>query len=274
VVAGIVLWVCVLIYGFWKDWERVRFERLRFLSRSDAMVSLWHIIVDIQQDGSATIKRKIIGKNLATKRKFFEFESQSDLESSPTYEQETKTARAMKVSVHVKRKTGKSQKTFSAEHFEPKTARKVDAVTHIIPLTTPSEGVPELEQNEEFEIEIEEKVKPNTFSMDGDWYGHRVRHPTEGLKIEVLLPAGWHFAPCGVDEHECIGHVKSPTMGEWVETETQLPTTRTVRHRERVMWVLKHERYLPYGEIESEEMAPRLLHVYRLTYGRLERNIE
>lgn len=272
-VVGIIvaIWVGILLIGFVRDWEKTRFERFRSLTRSDAIVTLWHTHIDMNEDGSATIVRKIIGRNLTKKRKFYEFESQADLEMSPEYEQETRQIRTMDISVSLKRKDGSLQRVFTNQSYEPKIVRKVDALTHVIPLVRPSEGIPALEPNEEFEIDIKENVKPGTFLMTGDYYIHRVRHFTEELTIELLLPEGWRFPRrLRVGERKAVGEVKSPTTGEWEEPSVQ-PTTRRVRGREKITWNLRQRRVFPYGEIKIEEIDPRLLHLYRVTYCRLEK---
>lgn len=268
---GVVVWVGVLIIGVVRDWRKRSLENLRILTRSDALVSLWHTIIDINEDGSAVVTRKIYGRNFADKRDFFEFLSQADIERSPQYLEETRELRAMDISVSLRRKDGSLQQVFTNQRLEPKVVRNVDALTHIIPLIKPAEGITSLELGEGFEVDIREAVKPGTFLMTGDFYAHRIRHLTEELEIEMLMPEGWQFPTrLRVGERRIVGQVKSPTLGEWKENLPQ-PTIGMSGSRVKISWNLEHRKFLPYGEIKIEEMHPRLLHQYKVKYGRLER---
>ena len=268
---GVIVWVGVLTIGFVRDWQKRNLENLRILTRSDALVTLWHTTIDINEDGSAVVARKIYGRNFADKRNFFEFLSQADMERSPEYLEETKELRAMDISVCLRRKDGSHQQVFTDQRLEPKVVRNVDALTHIIPLVKPAEGIASLEPGEGFEVEIRENVKAGTFLMTGDFYAHRVRHLTEELEIEMLLPEEWQFPrKLKVGEKRVIGQVKSPTLGEW---EEDLPQPKIGRsgNRVNITWNLEHRKLIPYGKIKIEEMHPRLLHQYKVKYGRLER---
>jgi hypothetical protein len=267
---GIIIWFFVLLIGFFRDYEKNKVERIHTLTQSDAIVTLWKATIDIKADGSAVITRQIHGVNLAPTRKYFEFESQADLPMPPNYVEMTKQSRLMNVSVKLSRKDGSTQQVLTNHSFEPKNVRMVDALIHMIPLANTSTNVAPLESQEEFDIEIKEQTKADTFSLDGDWYSHRVRHMTEELHITIMLPQNYrcsHRIPVG--ESRVLGQVKSPTLGEWENTRIQ-PKIETNGNREIIEWHLRPSRTILSGSLTPIIQDPRLLHEYKLTYCRLE----
>lgn len=268
----IISWAFLMLIGFALDWLKRNRKRMKYLTQSDAVVNLWLAIVDMSEDGSAVVTRKISGVNRAIKRSFYEFESQVDLPREPDYEEEARRARTMDITVHLRRKDGTVQTPFRDAHYEPKSVRKVDAASHIIPLDNPSNGIPPLEPDEYFEIEIREHVKPGSFVMTGDFYSHRIRHLTEAFKVELILPSGWRFPErLRPEEKRAVGWVKSPTLGQWMETAIQ-PIVEEFEDRQRVVWEVKPQTFLfPYTEIDLSKLDPKLLHTYKVTYSRLER---
>jgi hypothetical protein len=92
--------------------------------------------------------------------------------------------------------------------------------------------------------------------MNGDYYQHRVRHLTDKLEVEIVLPKGWNFpSKVGSKEKLVIGEEKSPTMGEWTRTPQQ-PKFSIEKGRVRITWRV---------------VDTKLLHVYKLTYHALDK---
>lgn len=234
------------------DWDEKRRERYRQLSQGDALVKWWRILIDIAEDGSCEMERTIDAVNLVDQRQYYELESWSNPEKDPAHEGFLKETRKIKPQVIITQK-GETEEILPAKVFTPEVAQRINQIVHVIPLLKNGQS---LKPWDKFTIKYKEKTEANTFSMNGDYYQHRIRHVTDRLEIEIVLPRGWDF-PQEIKgtEKMAIGEEKSPTMGEWTPT-SQKPRIYRERGRTRMMWVVDET---------------KLLHIYRLSYHALEK---
>lgn len=251
IVGGSLLWLFVLLPFFIMDWDDKRRERIMEICASDALQKLWQVFIDIKEDGSSGVERKIVGVNFADKREYYELESWTDPERDPTYERNLKEERKMLATVIATHK-GKSIVVCKNGEFPPQQANRVNRIVHLIPVAKQAP----LEPNDKFEITFIEKTERGTWKMQldnetGDFYQHRVRHITEKLRFELILPKEWDFPRNMVaTEKLAKGEMKDPSCGMFVETSGK-PEVSKAKGRWKIVW-----------EIEF----PKLLSIYRLTY--------
>lgn len=243
---GIVIWLLLLVPSVISDWNQKMRQRLREACKGDALLKIWEIVIDVNDDGSATVSRRIAGTNLAKKREYYEIESSTDPQRDPVYEKQLKDLR--KITATVSTNTEKGWKTlYKDKSFPPEVALRVNRVIHEIPMS--DSGV--LKENDPFEIQLKEQVEKDTFKISGDLYQLRVRHLSEKLRIVFLLPKQWHF-PSSLPPREKLAtaEMKDPTCGEWRPT-TEQPEIGTIKDRARIS-----------VEIDN----PQLLSIYMLSY--------
>lgn len=215
--------------------------------------------IDIADNGSSLVERRIVGVNLADKREYYELESETDPDRDSVYENNLKEIRRMRATVIA---THKGEKiTVCRNHdFPPQRAYKVNRITHVIPVSL---QVP-LEPDDRFEISFTERTEANAWKLQtddpdeprlGDFYQHKVRHVTEKLRFELLLPRQWDFPPnMPSTESKTWSKVKDPSSGRFVDGSK--PEINRVRGSGRWMITLEVE-------------YPKLLNTYRLSYHQM-----
>lgn len=231
------------------DWDRGRRERIRQLCQSEAILSLWQVKLDIEEDGSCAIERRIAGTNMALAREFYELETWADPEKDPTHEATLKKKRRLLVTANA----GK-ENIYASKEFDPIIAHRVNRIVHLIPLT---DGRGSLKPQEKFEIIIKEQTESGVFDIKGDYYQFKVQHLTERFKIEMLFPKNWRF-PKAISPKEKLvyGEIKSPTLGQWVMADEKPEVERTRAGRTRITW---------------EVHDAKLLSTLKLTYHAMEK---
>jgi hypothetical protein len=246
VFTGSLIWLFILLPFYVMDWDQRRRERIRETCKGDALLKLWQASIDIKADGTSTVKRRISGINFANERKFYEFEAWTDPERNSTYETQLKTARGIKATVmsDIGRRSVAICKDMDVP---PVDAYKVNRVVHVIPVAKDEP----LKPHDSFDIRFEEKIEENTWKITGDSYFHRVRHVTEKLIFELLLPRKWQFPRLPPTEKIAVGETKDPTCGLWMETPEKPTVEKTRSGRWKISWKIEY---------------PKLLNVYKLTY--------
>lgn len=250
VLTGSLIWLFLMLPFYVMDWDQRRRERIRETCKGDALLKLWQASIDIKADGTSTVKRKISGVNFANEREYYEFEAWTDPERDPEYETQLKRARGIKATV-VSVVGRRSEAICRDLEVLPVDAYKVNRVVHVIPV---SKGEP-LKPHDSFSIHFDEKIEKNTWKIIGDSYFHRVRHVTEKLTFELLLPKEWQFPRLPPTEKNAIGETKDPTCGRWMETAEKPTADRTRAGRWKISWSIEY---------------PKLLNVYKLTYHSME----
>lgn len=259
IVGGLIGWLAVLVPFLVADWDENRRALIKETCEGDALLKLWEVKIDIADDGSSTVERKIVGINLAEKREYYELESETDPDRDSAYEKHLREIRKMRATVTATHK-GEKMSVCKNHDFPPQRAYKVNRVTHVIPvsLQTP------LEPDDRFEIVFSEKTEKNAWKLKtddleepnlGDFYQHKVRHVTEKLRYELLLPKAWDFPPdMQTTESRAWSKVKDPSSGRFVAGSK--PDIKKVRGSGR--WIIT-------WEVEY----PKLLNTYRLTYHQM-----
>jgi len=251
-VVGITIWCLILAPFYIMDWDERRREKIRQLCKGDALVKLWKISLDVAEDGSCKIERLINAINLADERQYYELEAWTDPEKDSDHEAFLKETRKITPKVSVSRK-GQPEKIIKDKTYSPEVGQRINRIIHVIPLTMNGGS---LKPWDRFTISYKEKTEKNALVMTGDFYQHRVRHLTDRLHVEILLPSGWRFPQkVGAREKLVIGEEKSPTMGEWAPTPEK-PKVSLEKKRTKITW-------------DVDET--KLLHIYRITYHALEK---
>jgi len=231
-------------------WDKNRRERLKEVCKGDALLKLWQISIDVPEDGSSTVTRKIVGENLADRRSYYEIESWTDPERDPEYEKRLKNLRKIVATVYTHTKKG-ALIVCKDKHFPPEDAHRVNRVIHEIPMV---DGNP-LEVHDTFEIHLTEQTEKGSWKMSGDRYELWIRHVSERLRIEILLPK-WRFpSEMPSKEKPATVEMKDPSCGEWNPIDER-PEVKKIRGR----WI-----------IALETKYPKLLNIYKLTYHSMER---
>ena len=257
ILGGLVGWLVVLTPFLIADWDETRRERIKETCEGDALIKLWEIRIDVSNNGSSSIERRILGVNLADKREYYELESETDPDRDSAYENNLKQIRRMCTSVTA---THKGQKVIVCKNscFPPQQAYKVNRITHVVPVSLNNP----LEPDDRFEISFTEKTEENTWKLQtdnaeelilGDFYQHKVRHVTEKLRFVLLLPSEWDFPPnMPATERKAWSRIKDPSCGKFVDGSA--PEIRKTRRR----W-----------QISLEVEYPKLLNTYRLSYHQM-----
>jgi len=249
IVAGSLIWLAVLLPIFVQDWDEKRREMIKEVSGSDALLKLFQVSIDVKEDGSSVLNRKITAVNYAQKREYYELESWNDPERDASYESDLRNKRTLSVNVNSVHK-GQKIVVSKKKEIPPHDARRVNRIVHDIPV---SKETP-LEPYDTFEIDWSEKTEPKTWKLQaepgkGDHYQHRVRHITEKLLFELTLPREWNFPI--TSEKLAKGEVSDPSCGRFDETTNQPSIEKNVKGRWQITWEIDY---------------PKLLNIYRVTY--------
>ncbi len=264
IVGGLIGWLVVLTPFLIADWDENRRERIRETCEGDALIKLWEVKIDIANDGSSSVVRKIVGVNFAEKREYYELESWTDPDRNDAYETNLKEIRKMHTTVIATLK-GETVNVCKNTDYPPHEAYRVNHIVHVIPvsLTTP------LEPNDKFEIIFSEKTEKNAWKLRtrdpedpglGDFYQHKVRHVTEKLRYQILLPKEWDFpANMQSTEKKAWSKGKDPSCGKFAPGSQ--PEVKKVKGgRWRVSWEIEYPKLLNTYRISYHEMARPNVH--------------
>lgn len=261
IVGGLVGWLVTLVPFLVADWDEQRQLRMKEICEGDAVLKLWEVKIDIADDGSSQVERRIIGVNLAERREFYELESETDPDRDSVYESALKKTRQMRATVIATHK-GEKINVCKNRDFPPQRAYKVNRITHVIPVSLHTSLVPD----DKFEITFSEKTEVNAWKPQsedpdenslGDFYQHKVRHITEKLRYELLLPKQWDFPQnMPSTEDKAWSKVKDPSTGRFVDGSKPEIGRMRANGRWLIIW-----------EIEF----PKLLNTYRLCYHQMVR---
>jgi hypothetical protein len=229
-----------MAFAYWEDKFTEGIEELRRQLGADAELEFWENHASILVDGSAEITRKISAINLAVGRRYFEYSSWNDPEATPADIDALKASRTMTVTCREQRQGQSLETTYDNVQLPPDDARKLNRIIHLIPLSRPG-AQSTLSINDEFQIDVKEKVEVGTFKLD-DYFEHQVRHPTRKLRFEVLLPPTWNL-PSRARPPLFEGVTKTGTYGEWVRHSGQ-PTWEQKDGRVRIRWEISHPKLL------------------------------